>query len=360
MKKSKIQTLIVKSNTLVEASYRLTAVEQKIILTLVSKIKKDDIEFQRYNFKISEFLELMDIKDQSKYKHIPVIAEGLMKKVITIQEGNNILKVAWLSGVRVLRGEGIVEMEFSPYLKPYLLQLKKRFTSYKLQDVIQLKSAYSVRIYELLKQYETLGQRIFTIDELRYILAIQENEYKLYHQFKQRILLHSQNEIKKKTDIAFDFEEIKKKRKVVGIKFIVKSNTKATYEACFTLEGKSTNKEEKSSTESINAVKSMFKENITGKEAEFILNTAKSDINIIKEKYALSQNVSKIDNIVGWMIKAIKENYTIPKDKAKVGSFNDYEQRDYDFNELERQLLGWDEEETVKETGEEFQQLSMK
>jgi len=121
-----------------------------------------------------------------------------MKKVITIQEGNNILKVAWLSGVRVLRGEGIVEMEFSPYLKPYLLQLKKRFTSYKLQDVIQLKSAYSVRIYELLKQYETLGQRIFTIDELRYILAIQENEYKLYHQFKQRILLHSQNEIKKK------------------------------------------------------------------------------------------------------------------------------------------------------------------
>jgi len=166
--------------------------------------------------------------------------------------------------------------------------------------------------------------------------------------------------LKKKTDIAFDFEEIKKKRKVVGIKLIVKSNTKATYEACFTLEGKSTNKEEKSSTESINAVKSMFKENITGKEAEFILNTAKSDINIIKEKYALSQNVSKIDNIVGWMIKAIKENYTIPKDKAKVGSFNDYEQRDYDFNELERQLLGWDEEETVKETGEEFQQLSMK
>jgi len=66
MKKSKIQTLIVKSNTLVEASYRLTAVEQKIILTLVSKIKKDDIEFQRYNFKISEFLELMDIKDTVK------------------------------------------------------------------------------------------------------------------------------------------------------------------------------------------------------------------------------------------------------------------------------------------------------
>jgi len=358
METSKTQTLIVKSNTLVEASYRLTSVEQKIILTLVSKIKKDDMEFQRYKFKISEFLELMGIKDQSKYKQIPLIAEGLMKKILTIQEGKNILKVAWLSGVRVLRGEGIVEMEFSPYLKTYLLQLKKRFTSYKLQEIIQLKSAYSVRIYELLKQYEAIGQRIFTIDELRYILAIQENEYKLYHQFKQRILLHSQNEIKKKTDIAFDFEEIKKKRKVIGIKFIVKLNTKAISEVCATKEGKYTNKEEKCHTELISKVKTIFKENITGLEAKFILNTAKGDINFIKEKYVLAQNVAKIDNIVGWMIKAIKEDYTIPK--GKVGSFNDYEQRDYDFNDLERKLLGWDNEETVKETGEEFQQLAIK
>jgi plasmid replication initiation protein len=60
------------------------------------------------------------------------------------------------------------------------------------------------------------------------------------------------------------------------------------------------------------------------------------------------------------MIKAIKENYTIPKGKVKVCSFNDYEQRDYDFNELERKLLGWDKEETVKETGEEFQQLTIR
>ena len=106
-------------------------------------------------------------------------------------------------------------------------------------------------------------------------------------------------------------------------------------------------------------VKSIFEEGTTEKEAKFILNTAKSDINIIKEKYALAQNVSKIGNIVGWMIKAIKEDYTIPKDKVKVGSFNDYEQRGYDFDVLEKKLLGWDKEEKIKETGEEFQQLSV-
>ena len=36
------------------------------------------------------------------------------------------------------------------------------------------------------------------------------------------------------------------------------------------------------------------------------------------------------------MIKAIKEDYTISKDKVNGGSFNDYEQRDYDFN-----ILSW-------------------
>ena len=194
------ERLIVKSNNLVEASYRLTAIEQKIILNLVSVIKKDDKEFQRYRFKISEFIDLLGIKDQSKYKGIPEIAEGLMKKILTIQEGKNTLKVAWLSGVKVFHGEGIVEMEFSPYLKPYLLQLKERFTSYKLQEVIQLKSAYSVRIYELLKQYEKIGERTFDLEKLRYILAIEKNEYALYSDFKKRVILKSQEEINEKTD----------------------------------------------------------------------------------------------------------------------------------------------------------------
>ena len=70
--------------------------------------------------------------------------------------------------------------------------------------------------------------------------------------------------------------------------------------------------------------------------------------------------MKKVDSVVGTMIDAIRKDYQAPKGKEKGGSFNDYEQRDYDFNELERQLLGWDKEETVKETGEEFQELSMK
>jgi len=117
---------------------------------------------------------------------------------------------------------------------------------------------------------------------------------------------------------------------------------------------------EKSPTELINKVKSVFRENITEKEAEFILNTAKGDLNIIKEKYNIVSHMKKVDSVVATMIDAIRKDYQAPKGKEKVGSFNEYEQREYDFDDLERKLLGWDKEEMNKETGKEFQQLAMK
>ena len=124
------------------------------------------------------------------------------------------------------------------------------------------------------------------------------------------------------------------------MKFIIESNKNSIDEVCATREGKSTLEEEKCSKELISAVKTIFKEGITGLQAKKLLDTANGDINIINEKYVLSQNVPKIENIVEWVIKDIKGDYTTQKGKEKVGPFNDYEQRSYDFDALEKKLLG--------------------
>jgi hypothetical protein len=44
---------------------------------------------------------------------------------------------------------------------------------------------------------------------------------------------------------------------------------------------------------------------------------------------------------VGAMLQALKENWKT-KGKTKVSTFNNFKERDYDFNELEKQLRGWD------------------
>jgi len=110
-------------------------------------------------------------------------------------------------------------------LRPYLLELKREFTSYKLENVVKLKSSYAIRIYELLKQYEKLQERTFLLKSLREMLGA-EDIYPAYGNFKQRVLVPAQKELKKKTDISFEIEEVKKGRKVEKVKFLITSTGK--------------------------------------------------------------------------------------------------------------------------------------
>ncbi|MGR5996212.1 replication initiation protein [Bacillus cereus] len=95
--------------------------------------------------------------------------------------------------------------------------------------MIKLKSTYSIRIYELLKQYERVKKRTITLQTLRYYVdAI--HIYPNYANFKQRILTPVQIELNKNTDISFEFKEIKKGRKVDKIKFYIHSKKNKLYE----------------------------------------------------------------------------------------------------------------------------------
>jgi plasmid replication initiation protein len=332
--------LIVKSNKLVEASYKLTAGEQKIIYKLTSIINKNDDDFKEYSFKISEFIKLLGIKDQSKYTEIPKITKGLMKKVFTIHDEKGELQISWLSSVRYLKGTGEVILKFDSNLKPLLLELKKEFTKFNIKNVIRFKSFYSMRIYELLKQYSNIGERIFELNDLRYILGIEPEEYKLYSDFKRYVIKQAQKEINSnKTDMSFEFEEIKTGRKVTSIKFIIKSNRKNNPKDEIAAGAVASKIQIQQKQDLIKEVQAMFTEHkITKAEASCILKDANNNIDLIKQcyTYLLDKNVK---NIVGYMRKLVK-GFNEPQEN-KTSTFNNFKQRDYDFKELEMKLLGW-------------------
>ena len=98
--------LVSKSNNLIHSHYNLTVIEEKIILTLASMVQPNDNEFKAYKFKIKDFLELLKIKDQSKYKEIPKITKNLMKKVFEIKENDRVIQLAWLCSVEY-RNDGM-------------------------------------------------------------------------------------------------------------------------------------------------------------------------------------------------------------------------------------------------------------
>jgi plasmid replication initiation protein len=215
-----LNNLVTKSNVLIEANYKLGVIEQKIILSIASNIQPTDSDFKTYTLRVKEFNELLGLKGTPKYTELRKITKDLMQKVFEIRIGKKIIQVAWLSFVAYNESEGTIDIRFDPFLRPYFLQLKNEFTSYKLENIVKLKSSYAIRIYELLKQYEKMKERTFSLKDLRRSLGA-EGVYPAYGNFKQRVLVAAQMEISHKTDISFEIEEIKEGRRVEKVKFII-------------------------------------------------------------------------------------------------------------------------------------------
>jgi plasmid replication initiation protein len=213
--------IVRKANSLVEAAYKLSINQQKVVLLLASSIKPGDENFQPYQINIKDFANLLGLKNKNFYNEISHLTKDLLSRTLSIATEDSLLQINWLSSVQYFKGSGVIELCFDPKMKPYLLQMKERFTTYRLKEVIQLKSSFSIRIYELLKQYEKIGERIFLLEALRQHLGIGSEEYLLYGDFKRRVLLASQAELAAKTNISFDFEEIKEGRKVTKIRFVI-------------------------------------------------------------------------------------------------------------------------------------------
>ncbi|MGE6964343.1 replication initiation protein [Bacillus thuringiensis] len=225
----KENNIVSKSNTLIEANSRLNLVEQKMLLCLASNIEPNDRDFKTYTFPIRQFHDLLGLSGSTKYTELSKITKELLSKVIEIRIGEELIQVSWLSSAIYNRNKGTIDMRFDPLLKPFLLELSSKFTSYRLANIVKLKSTYAIRIYELLKQYEDLKERTISLENLRYYLDAMEI-YPNYANFKQRVLNPSQKELNKKTDIFFEFEEIKLGRKVQKIRFIIHTQKKKAHD----------------------------------------------------------------------------------------------------------------------------------
>lgn len=215
--------LTIQHNNLVEAKYRLSLQEKRLILWLLTQIKSNDEDFKLHKLEVSEFSKITGLGIDNQYSKLQKITLNLMKRVMKIYEPqtNSIFQVAWLSFARYYIKKGYIELRFDPALKPYLLQLKSQFTKISLGEIMQLTSIYAVRFYELLKQYEFIEKRRIAIKELRDYCGIAEGEYRRYSDFKKDVLERAKREINAKTEYNIDYTEIKESRKIVAIEWTI-------------------------------------------------------------------------------------------------------------------------------------------
>ena len=216
--------VVTQSNNLIEARHvkPLSAREQKIVLTMVSMIQPNDEDFKEYRISIQEFSEMLGLKGHAKYEEIKDVALRLQEKTIFIPDENGFVTTNCVASQRYKKGECVIELSFSPYLKPYLLQLKNQFTSYKLSNILSLGSGYSIRLYELMKKWQHLGKWEYPVEELKPKMGAIAKSHSAYGNFKSKALLPAIEEVNEKTDLHISFEELKIGRRIDRIEFTIR------------------------------------------------------------------------------------------------------------------------------------------
>ncbi len=227
--------LIKKSNNLVESRYKFDIWETRFFLSILSNIQKENTDFKTYRIRYKDIIKTFGLKSGDAYASLRDAAKSLMRKTVRTsyslngvareQERNLISTIDYMSEGQVgAENHEYIDVVVHEEMKPFLLQLSKNFTAYDLRNVAQL-GVYSIRLYELLKQYESIGSRTLKVDEMKTMFEL-NTEYPKYNDFYRWVIKPSEAEINKHTDLSIlEIEKLKEGRKVVALRFKFRAKT---------------------------------------------------------------------------------------------------------------------------------------
>lgn len=217
---------IVKSNQVVEASYQLSAIEQRIVLAAISYIPKNQevSDDELYSVGVEQLKEL-GVHEKTAYRDLKEGINRLYERSINLILDGKSIKIRWVQEIQFIDGQSTAGIRFSKPILPFISNLSREFTKYALSDIAGLSSSYAIRIYELLVQYRSLGKRQLAIEDMRTMLALGK-KYPLFADFKKRVIDTAVEQINEHSPINVEYEQKKTGRKVTHILFTFKEKPK--------------------------------------------------------------------------------------------------------------------------------------
>lgn len=372
----------VKSNLLIGAKYKSSLLENKVMAISLNKIKDAEEDKEGtliVRLKASELKKLLDSKSGSFYSQLDKIGSSMTGRVIGMSDPEN-ERFHYMSVINNAHYEnGVLTLEYNKNLNGYLKNIKQNFTKLNLETMLDFKSVYSFRLYELLKSraYYPRGEKrkdnafvvTYDLPELKLDLGVinaelanvqkilnnskkpdyeaaleasPEKVFTTWFEFRRNcidVAVKEINEKRDRTEMEVDYKPRKSGQggKVYGVDFYIKLYKRADESAESAIK-------ELSEDEKLNfydEIRDVIECGIKSKDAKAIAEAAEFNMDTIKSKYELAKE-QDVDNIVGFMIAAIKNDYTrvsVSGNKNKKNSFTDFKQRTYDFEELEREAV---------------------
>ena len=225
--------LVVKSNKLIEARYRLGLNEQRIILFAICRCREEQkglFPDLPVTITAESFAKQFPSIDKTNvYRQLKEAMDALYERSVTIHDIDpasghaRIKKTRWVSEAAYVDGAGNVQVIFTPEVIKYITRLEEEFTSYQLEKVGRMTSAHAVRIYELLAQHREIGNRTLNLASLRDTLQIEPDEYKLTADFKKWVIEVAVDQINKHSDLTVSYKPVKTGRAITDFAFKIKT-----------------------------------------------------------------------------------------------------------------------------------------
>lgn len=220
------KALVYKSNALIEASYRLSVYEQRIILGCIAQVRRDEplTDQQLYTISAQQIAKDAGVSVDRAYQHLKTASQRLFRREITLHEAPNnergakVRLTRWVQTIEYLEAEGLVALRFGTDMVPYLSQLTEQFTRYALTDVARMDSAHAIRLYELLCQWRDAGEREVSIEWLRDAFQL-DDKYPAIKDFKKRVIQPAVNQVNEHSPLWLKWDQRKTGRRVSHLLF---------------------------------------------------------------------------------------------------------------------------------------------
>lgn len=219
--------LVVKDNALINASYNLDLVEQRLILLAIIEARESGRGITANDPLVvhaESYINQFDVHRNTAYQALKDACKDLFARQFSYQEqrdkGVAHITSRWVSQIAYIENTATVELIFAPAIIPLITKLEQQFTSYELQQVSQLKSAYAVRLYELLIAWRSTGKTpIIELQDFRKKMGVLDSEYTRSDNFKRWVLENPIKQINENTDITVKYEQHKKGKLIHGFSF---------------------------------------------------------------------------------------------------------------------------------------------
>lgn len=213
--------VVVKANSLIEASYRLSIDEVRILALTIGTMNPRSNQ-KVFDFTVADFVhEFPEISMDNAYKQIQSAIKRIYDRSVRTEDSARVTEFRWVSSRTYFKKEGRFRIAMTDEVMPYLTQLKGQFAQYQLKNIAYFNSIHSIRIYELITQYRSVGNREITIKDLKKWLQVEEN-YSRWNNFKARVLDPAITEINEKSDLFVEVEQIKHGRSIYALSFAIK------------------------------------------------------------------------------------------------------------------------------------------